>query len=302
PEIADLAEKYDAEFEEGILTVMDDSHGVGAVGETGRGTTELTNDNRLDILIATLGMKGNIGNKVAVVGGGNVAIDVSRTALRLGAKEVTIAYRRTRAEMPASAEEISEALKEGVKMLYLTAPVKVISVNSKLKVEFIWMELGGVDTRGVRWPGLISYVTPPGGGTTDYAVEIYYEAIKHRKYLDCFIKEGTYLDMMYMPDAIKSAIDIMEADPSKLKYRNAYNVTAMSFAPEHIANEIKKHIPDFIIEYKVDPVRQAIAESWPDRMDDSAAREEWGWNPKYDLATMTKDMLEKLSAKLKIKT
>jgi nucleoside-diphosphate-sugar epimerase len=145
-------------------------------------------------------------------------------------------------------------------------------------------------------------VTPPGGGTTDYAVEIYYEAIKHRKYLNCFIKEGTYLDMMYMPDAIKSAIDIMEADPSKLKYRNAYNVTAMSFAPEHVANEIKNHIPDFIIEYKVDPVRQAIAESWPDRMDDSAAREEWGWNPEYDLATMTKDMLEKLSAKLKIKT
>ncbi|GAI76151.1 unnamed protein product, partial [marine sediment metagenome] len=177
----------------------------------------------------------------------------------------------------------------------------VTKVAGELLCDYYSYKLG-VDTRGVRWPGLISYVTPPGGGTTDYAVEIYYEAIKHRKYLNCFIKEGTYLDMMYMPDAIKSAIDIMEADPSKLKYRNAYNVTAMSFAPEHVANEIKKHIPDFIIEYKVDPVRQAIAESWPDRMDDSAAREEWGWNPEYDLVTMTKDMLEKLSAKLKIKT
>ena len=158
----------------------------------------------------------------------------------------------------------------------------------------------GVDTRGVRWPGLISYTTPPGGGTTDYAVEIYYEAIKHRKYLTCFIREGTYMDMMYMPDAIKSAIDIMEADPGKLKHRNAYNVTAMSFAPEHIAGEIKKHIPDFIIEYKVDPVRQAIAESWPNKMDDSAARKEWGWKPDYNLASMTEDMITKLSEKLKI--
>ena len=157
----------------------------------------------------------------------------------------------------------------------------------------------GVDTRGVRWPGLISYITPPGGGTTDYAVEIYYEAIKHRKYTNCFIKEGTYMDMMYMPDAIKSAIDIMEADTGKLKHRNAYNVTAMSFAPEHIAGEIKKHIPDFIIEYRVDPVRQAIAESWPNNMDDNAAREEWGWKPEYDLASMTEDMITKLSEKLK---
>ena len=157
----------------------------------------------------------------------------------------------------------------------------------------------GVDTRGVRWPGLISYITPPGGGTTDYAVEIFYEAIKHRKYTTCFIREGTYMDMMYMPDAIKSAIDIMEADASKLKHRNAYNVTAMSFAPEHVASEIKKHIPDFVIEYKVDPVRQAIAESWPNYMDDSTARKEWGWKPEYDLASMTEDMITKLSEKLK---
>ncbi|MFC1994314.1 L-threonine 3-dehydrogenase [Chloroflexota bacterium] len=157
----------------------------------------------------------------------------------------------------------------------------------------------GVDTRGVRWPGLISSVTLPGGGTTDYAVEIYYAAVKENKYTTCFIKEGTYMDMMYMPDAIKSAIDIMEADPSKLKHRNAFNVTAMSFAPEDVMKEIQKYIPDFTIEYSVDPIRQAIAETWPNYMDDSAARAEWGWNPEYDLVSMTKDMLEKISIKLK---
>jgi len=156
-----------------------------------------------------------------------------------------------------------------------------------------------VDTRGVRWPGLISYVTPPGGGTTDYAVEIFYEAIKHGRYPHCFIREGTYLDMMYMPDALESAITIMEADPHRLRYRNAYNVTAMSFAPEHIAGEIKKHIPGFTIGYRVDPVRQAIAESWPNKMDDSAARADWGWQPKYDLVAMTADMIDKLSARFK---
>ena len=158
----------------------------------------------------------------------------------------------------------------------------------------------GVDTRGVRFPGIISYVTLPGGGTTDYSVEIFYEALKYRRYT-CYLKPDTYMDMMYMPDAIKAAIDIMEADPKKLLHRNAFNVTAMSFAPEKIANEIKRYIPDFVIEYKIDPVRQAIADSWPNKMDDSAAREEWGWKPSYGLASMTKDMLEKLSNKLEIK-
>ena len=158
----------------------------------------------------------------------------------------------------------------------------------------------GVDTRGVRFPGIISYVTLPGGGTTDYSVEIFYEALKHRKYT-CYLKPDTYMDMMYMPDAIKAAIDIMEADPKKLLHRNAFNVTAMSFAPENIANEIKRYIPDFVIEYNIDPVRQAIADSWPNKMDDSTAREEWGWKPSYNLASMTKDMLEKLSKKLEIK-
>ncbi len=157
-----------------------------------------------------------------------------------------------------------------------------------------------VDVRGVRFPGLISYVTPPGGGTTDYAVEIYYEALKHKKYT-CYLKSDTRMDMMYMPDAIKAAIDIMKADPTKLVHRNAFNITAMSFSPKEIAQEIKKHVPDFVIDYDIDPVRQAIADSWPNHIDDSAARAEWGWKPNYDLESMTKDMLEKLSNKLEIK-
>ncbi len=155
----------------------------------------------------------------------------------------------------------------------------------------------GVDTRGVRYPGIISSVTLPGGGTTDYAVEIFYEAIKHKKYA-CYIEAGTFLDMMYMPDAIKAAIELMEASPEKLKHRNAFNVTAMSFDPEIIAAEIRKHIPEFTMAYEVDPVRQAIAESWPNNMDDSCAREEWGWSPDYQLPAMTKDMIEKLTKKL----
>ncbi|RKX54692.1 MAG: L-threonine 3-dehydrogenase, partial [Thermotoga sp.] len=171
----------------------------------------------------------------------------------------------------------------------------ITKVTGELLCDYYY-EKFGVDTRGVRYPGLISYETLPGGGTTDYAVEIYYEAIKHRRYT-CYLKADTYLDMMYMPDAIKAAIDIMEADPSKLIHRNAFNVTAMSFSPDDIANEIKKHIPDFIMDYNVDPVRQAIADSWPDKMDDSVAREEWGWKPRYDLKSMTEDMLEKLSHK-----
>ncbi|WP_226641816.1 L-threonine 3-dehydrogenase [Mesobacillus subterraneus] len=155
----------------------------------------------------------------------------------------------------------------------------------------------GVDTRGVRFPGLISYVTPPGGGTTDYAVEIYYEAIKNGKY-SSYIDKGTYMDMMYMPDALGAIIDLMEADPSKLIYRNAFNVTAMSFDPEELTAEIKKHIPGFEISYNVDPVRQAIADSWPNSIDASAAAEEWGFKAKYDLSSMTADMLEKLKTKL----
>ncbi len=155
----------------------------------------------------------------------------------------------------------------------------------------------GVDTRGLRFPGLISYKTLPGGGTTDYAVEIYYEALKSGKYT-CYIEENTKMDMMYMPDALNAVVQLLEANPDKLIHRNAFNITAMSFAPEEIAASIKKRIPEFEIDYDVDPVRQAIADSWPNSLDDSAAREEWGWDPKYDLDAMTEDMLEKLKVKL----
>jgi nucleoside-diphosphate-sugar epimerase len=155
----------------------------------------------------------------------------------------------------------------------------------------------GVDTRGVRFPGLISYVTPPGGGTTDYAVEIYYEAIKNGKY-SSYINKGTFMDMMYMPDALEAIIDLMEADPAKLKHRNAFNVTAMSFDPEELAAEIKKHIPAFELTYNVDPVRQAIADSWPNSIDATAAAEEWGFKAKYNLSRMTADMIEKLNKRL----
>lgn len=155
----------------------------------------------------------------------------------------------------------------------------------------------GVDTRGVRFPGLISYVALPGGGTTDYAVEIYYEAIKQGKYAS-YIDKGTYMDMMYMPDALNAIVDLMEADPAKLIHRNAFNVTAMSFAPEEIAAEIKKHIPGFEVTYNVDPARQQIADSWPNSIDASAAKAEWGFNVQYDLASMTIDMLEKLGKKI----
>jgi nucleoside-diphosphate-sugar epimerase len=148
----------------------------------------------------------------------------------------------------------------------------------------------GVDTRSVRYPGIISNVTPPGGGTTDYAVEIFYAAVKEKKYT-CPIGPRTFLDMMYMPDAIEAAIQLMEADPSRLKHRNSFNVTAMSFCPEMIAEEIRRHIPNFEINYKIDSMKQHIADSWPNKMDDSCAREEWDWNPKYDLPMVTEDML-----------
>jgi nucleoside-diphosphate-sugar epimerase len=156
-----------------------------------------------------------------------------------------------------------------------------------------YFERFGVDTRSVRFPGLISYVTHPGGGTTDYAVEIFFSAVKKEHFI-CPIAAGTFMDMMYMPDGIKAAIQIMEADPARLLHRNAFNVTAMSFDPEIIFKKIKKYIPDFTMEYQVDPLRQTIAESWPDSLDDTCAREEWDWNPQYDLDTMTKDMLEKI--------
>ena len=157
----------------------------------------------------------------------------------------------------------------------------------------------GVDTRAVRFPGLISNVTLPGGGTTDYAVDIYYSAVKGEEFV-CPIAAGTFMDMMYMPDALKAAVDIMEADPSRLVHRNAFNVAAMSFDPEILAAKIREYYPGFRMRYEVDPVRQAIAESWPDKMDDSCARAEWDWNPTYDLDAMTVDMIASLKKKFGI--
>ncbi|HEC94371.1 MAG TPA: NAD-dependent epimerase/dehydratase family protein [Thermoplasmatales archaeon] len=153
-----------------------------------------------------------------------------------------------------------------------------------------------VDVRGIRYPGIISSETLPGGGTTDYAVEIFYAAIKDRKYT-CFVSEDTVLPMMYMPDCIKGTIQLMEADFSKLKHHADFNMASMSFSAGELAEEIKKHIPDFVCKYKPD-FRQRIADSWPRSIDDSAAREEWGWKPEFDLPRMVEDMIEKLSRKL----
>ncbi|MDD5460502.1 MAG: NAD-dependent epimerase/dehydratase family protein [Methylococcales bacterium] len=151
----------------------------------------------------------------------------------------------------------------------------------------------GVDARGLRYPGLISSKTPPGGGTTDYAVDIFYAAIKSQHY-DCFLRADTQLDMMYMPDAIDAAINLMTADSRQLKHRNAFNITAMSFNPQQLAAEIQKHIPEFTIAYHVDPLRQAIADSWPRHMNDSAAKVEWGWQAQFDLPAMVEDMLKNM--------
>ena len=171
----------------------------------------------------------------------------------------------------------------------------VTKVTGELLSDYYFTRFG-VDTRSVRFPGLISNLTLPGGGTTDYAVEIYYAAVKGETFV-CPLEKGTYMDMMYMPDALDAMVDIMEADPSKLIHRNSFNVTAMSFDPEIIYQAIKKYIPDFKMVYQPEPVKQAIANSWPDKMDDSCARNEWGWNPKYDLDKMTIDMLDTLKAK-----
>jgi len=170
----------------------------------------------------------------------------------------------------------------------------VTKVAGELLCDY-YHERFGLDTRGVRYPGLISWRTPPGGGTTDYAVEIYFEAVRTGRYT-CFLAPDTQLDMMYMPDAIRAAIELMEADPAGLKHRNAFNLTAMQVTPESLAASIREHLPGFEIAYDVDPARQAIAESWPRRIDDSAAREEWGWAPEYDVSAMTADMLENLGA------
>lgn len=153
-----------------------------------------------------------------------------------------------------------------------------------------------VDTRGVRFPGVISNMTPPGGGTTDYAVDIYYAAVEKHHY-ECFLRSDTYLDMIYMPDAVKAAIQVMEANPDKLRHRNAFNIASMSFCPEEQTAYIRNLIPDFTIGYDIDPVKQAIADSWPDCLEDYAARVEWGWEPDYDLESMTEDMIRTIQAR-----
>ena len=171
----------------------------------------------------------------------------------------------------------------------------VTKVTSELLSDYYHKRFG-VDTRSVRYPGIISNVTLPGGGTTDYAVEIYYEAIKSGRYTS-FLKAGTFLDMMYMPDALNATIQLMEADPTKLKHHNSFNISAMSLDPEMIAAEIRKHIPGFKLDYKIDEGKQQIADTWPNSMDDSCARAEWNWKPEWDLDTMTADMLRAIQEK-----
>lgn len=182
----------------------------------------------------------------------------------------------------------------------ITRPTTIYGI-SKITGELLcnyYHQKFGLDIRGLRYPGLISNAVLPGGGTTDYAVHIFYDALKYGKH-SCFLRVDSTLDMIYMPDALRGAVQLMEADSDKLIHRNAYNVSAMSFTPDDLYLEIKKHLPDFQIEYNVDPERQSIADSWPNSLDDSTARAEWGWDPEYDLAKMTADMLEVLEKKIK---
>ncbi|ULG74498.1 L-threonine 3-dehydrogenase [Macrococcus brunensis] len=171
----------------------------------------------------------------------------------------------------------------------------VNKVSGELLCDYYFHRFG-VDTRGVRFPGLISHVKEPGGGTTDYAVEIYFKAVREGKYTS-YIDKGTFMDMMFMDDAIDAIIKLMEAPAENLKDRNAFNVTAMSIDPEMVAASIRKEIPDFELDYDVDPVRQGIAESWPNSIDASEAKKQWGFDPKFDLDTMTKEMLEAIKKK-----
>ena len=182
----------------------------------------------------------------------------------------------------------------------ITRPTSIYGV-SKISGELLcdyYHRKYNLDIRGLRYPGVISNAALPGGGTTDYAVHVFYDAIKYGKYT-CFLKEDSSIDMIYMPDVLEDAVKLMDADPAKLLHRNAFNVSAMNITPKQLFAEIKKHIPALTIDYNIDPVRQAIADSWPNSLDDSAARAEWGWNPKYDLESMTKDMITTLSAQLK---
>ena len=213
--------------------------------------------------------------------------------------EIARQYKLTRVFWPSSIAVFESEIPHD-KALQDTVPCpKNIYGITKLSGELLcdyYFRRFGVDVRGVRYPGIISSGAPPGGGTTDYAVAIFYEAIQGKKYT-CFLEEDTVLPMMYMPDCIRAAMKLMEADLSGLRHHSNFNVVAMSFSPRELTSEIKKHIPDFTCEYKPD-FRQEIADSWPRSIDDSAAREEWGWKPEYDLGGMVADMLEKIRIKL----
>lgn len=210
--------------------------------------------------------------------------------------ELAMEYELTRIFVPSSIAVFGpETPKQNTPQETVLKPTTMYGVT-KVSGELLgdyYAKKFNIDIRGMRYPGIISNETLPGGGTTDYAVEIFYEAIKNKKYT-CFVKKDTMLPMMYMPDCIKATIDLMEADPKRLIHHCDFNVTAMSFSAEELANEIKKHIPDFTCKYKPD-FRQKIAESWPQTIDDSAAREEWDWKPDYDISRMTKDMINVLS-------
>ena len=171
-----------------------------------------------------------------------------------------------------------------------TAMYGVTKVTGEILCDYYWLRFG-VDTRGLRLPGLISADTMPGGGTTDYAVHIFHEAVRRGRYT-CFLRPDTRLDMMYMPDAVRAIVELMQADPHRLKHRNAYNLSALNVTPADLAGAIQEHLPDFSIDYRIDPVRQRIADSWPERVDDSAACKEWGWHPRYSLALTVSEMLK----------
>ena len=174
----------------------------------------------------------------------------------------------------------------------------ICKVTGELLGDYHWQRFG-VDARSVRFPGIISNGALPGGGTTDYAVEVFYEILKPGHHYTCEVPEDSYMDMMYMPDALRAAVEVMEADPSKLVHRNSFNIAAMSFCPRELFEVIKKRIPDATFDYNVDPVKAAIADSWPNKMDDSCAREEWGWKPQWDIEAMVDDMLKVIGEKQK---
>ena len=181
-------------------------------------------------------------------------------------------------------------------ILQPTTMYGITKVTGELLGEY-YVQRFGLDVRGVRYPGVISSETPPGGGTTDYAVDIFYHALQSKRYT-CFVRPDTVLPMMYMPDCIKATLDLMDADSDSLRDHCNFNIASMSFSVEQLCSEIKKHIPEFVCEYEPD-FRQAIADSWPRTVDDAPAREQWGWRPQFDLASMTADMLEKLAPRLK---